>query len=268
MRPHDTTKLRAHTCRRCGKEWRDYYPDRTHCSRACRDADRQKRVSVVCQQCSTSFEVAVHRTDTAQYCSRACKHAAMVVRVALTCQTCAATYFRDASRAVRSRYCSATCQAAGRRTGRTTVALTCEECGQSYQKQVSAAARSRFCSRSCRTIWVVKHSSKRGTSIERAVAALLDADSVVYEPQKHIGVYLCDFYIPSARLVIECDGTYWHSKAEQVFKDVRRDAWLKSHGYQVLRLSEDKINTDLDWCRAQIHRFLAGAKDRKQRQRG
>ena len=84
---------------------------------------------------------------------------------------------------------------------------------------------------------------KRPTGIERAVAALLDALGVEHLPQYLIGNrFVVDFYVPSRKLVIECDGSYWHSLPGRAEKDAARDAWLSAHGFVILRLPERDIN--------------------------
>lgn len=76
------------------------------------------------------------------------------------------------------------------------------------------------------------------TSIERAAAAVLEALGVGYLPNHQIGRYVVDFYIPASRLVIECDGTYWHSLPGAPEKDAVRDAYLTAQGLRVVRIGE------------------------------
>ena len=58
--------------------------------------------------------------------------------------------------------------------------------------------------------------------------------------QKNIGNYIVDFYIPSARLVIEIDGIQ-HKEKEHLEADKQRDYDLKLLGNQVLRFSNFDI---------------------------
>lgn len=81
------------------------------------------------------------------------------------------------------------------------------------------------------------------TTIERAVSALLDAMGVTYVSEHRIGVYTVDFLIPGMSLVVECDGSYWHSKPNVKARDAARDAWLESKGYTVVRLDEPDIRS-------------------------
>ena len=58
--------------------------------------------------------------------------------------------------------------------------------------------------------------------------------------QKNIGNYIVDFYIPSARLVIEIDGIQ-HREDEHLEADRKRDLDLKNLGNRVLRFSNFDI---------------------------
>ena len=59
---------------------------------------------------------------------------------------------------------------------------------------------------------------------------------VTVNRQKNIGNYIVDFYIPSARLVIEIDGIQ-HKEEENLKADKKRDRDLISLGNKVLRFS-------------------------------
>ena len=59
--------------------------------------------------------------------------------------------------------------------------------------------------------------------------------------QKVIGPYIVDFYIASAKLVIELDGSQHYDPRGQT-ADHQRDAYLNSLGLQVLRYSNADVN--------------------------
>ena len=59
--------------------------------------------------------------------------------------------------------------------------------------------------------------------------------------QKILGNYIVDFYIASAKLVIELDGSQHYEEMGRI-KDMERDAYLKGAGYTVLRYSNADIN--------------------------
>lgn len=86
----------------------------------------------------------------------------------------------------------------------------------------------------------------RPTSIEIAVKSVLDALGIKNEPEKAIGRYPVDFYLPDYNMVIECDGDYWHSLPKSIERDARKDKYLTAHGYKVVRLREKDINTDVE----------------------
>jgi len=51
-----------------------------------------------------------------------------------------------------------------------------------------------------------------------------------------------DVYIPSRKLVIECDGEYWHANPRTIETDLRKTEMLKDAGYNVLRLWGTEIH--------------------------
>ena len=81
------------------------------------------------------------------------------------------------------------------------------------------------------------------TSIERAVSSVLSALKVEFLAEHRIGPYLVDFYLPAKQLIVECDGSYWHSLPNVKERDARRDEWLRALGYTVLRLPEPDIRS-------------------------
>ncbi|MBQ8580199.1 MAG: endonuclease domain-containing protein [Oscillospiraceae bacterium] len=64
---------------------------------------------------------------------------------------------------------------------------------------------------------------------------------VTVHRQKILGNYIVDFYIASAKIVIELDGSQHYEEAHQR-KDALRDAYLKDIGCNVLRYSNSDIN--------------------------
>jgi very-short-patch-repair endonuclease len=63
-------------------------------------------------------------------------------------------------------------------------------------------------------------------------------DGLRYRRQVPIGFYVVDFACLSARLIIEVDGGV---HALRTFDDAKRDAWLTSQGFQVLRFPNAEI---------------------------
>lgn len=106
------------------------------------------------------------------------------------------------------------------------------------------------------------------TSIERRLMKGLDAAAIAYVFQYSVGdKFLCDFGFPDARLIAECDGRYWHSSAKQRARDTSKDAYLRACGYTVLRLSDERIKSDLDGCVHAIRLLTQPTRTRPHRQR-
>lgn len=242
-------------CGSCGKHCEARHSGQKYCSVACHNAAMRRVYNLTCQYCGQSFS---HRRANQQFCSILCRTQSQVERVSKECQHCGITYEVIPSW-TDSKYCSQDCKYAHMRTIRgdkhplkkPSAVKVCTFCGCTYETKPSIAPRSRFCSKQCHGAWVVQN-TKASTSIETRIAALLDDLGLAYQAQKPMAHFLCDFVLRQFRLVIECDGDYWHQLDAVKQRDQRKDAWLTSHGYTVLRLAEHKINGDIEWCRQQI----------------
>ncbi|MGM9551558.1 MAG: endonuclease domain-containing protein [Clostridia bacterium] len=69
--------------------------------------------------------------------------------------------------------------------------------------------------------------------------------SVTVNRQKVIGKYIVDFYIASARIAIELDGSQ-HYEEENIKDDKERDKYLNEIGIKVLRYSNLDINSNFN----------------------
>lgn len=65
-----------------------------------------------------------------------------------------------------------------------------------------------------------------------------------------------DFAFPDQHLIVECDGSYWHNLPKVRRRDQRRDGWLRSKGWRVLRLGEEEIRRDPDACVIRVQAML------------
>ncbi|MBU6268188.1 MAG: DUF559 domain-containing protein [Sphingomonadales bacterium] len=66
---------------------------------------------------------------------------------------------------------------------------------------------------------------------------------VKFRKQHPIGNVVVDFFCAQARLVIEIDGIS-HDMGERSVRDRRRDAWLHSQGYEVVRVPASDVLRD------------------------
>lgn len=96
------------------------------------------------------------------------------------------------------------------------------------------------------------------SSIEIIVQKQLDSLGIRYLQQKHINDgkrdYWLDFYIPSLRLVIECNGDYWHNLPERKERDKRLKEYVESTGRKIVFIWEHEIKGG--WF--QIEGYLEG----------
>ncbi|MGL3212886.1 endonuclease domain-containing protein [Bradyrhizobium sp. BR 1433] len=66
-----------------------------------------------------------------------------------------------------------------------------------------------------------------------------------FRRQAPIGSYIADFVAHACKLVVEVDGAS-HDFDERIRHDERRDAWLESRGYRILRFTNDEVLKNLE----------------------
>jgi len=76
------------------------------------------------------------------------------------------------------------------------------------------------------------------SSFELFVRATLRDLKIAFKVAVRFGRYVVDIYVARRRLVVECDGEYWHRGADRQRRDRERDRWFKARGYRVLRIPE------------------------------
>jgi very-short-patch-repair endonuclease len=76
-----------------------------------------------------------------------------------------------------------------------------------------------------------------------------------FRRQQPLGEYFVDFFCPALRVVIEIDGPRHWSDQQGAYDD-RRDAWLRSMGYEVIRVPVGYIDRDLGAVIDEIHGVL------------
>lgn len=100
----------------------------------------------------------------------------------------------------------------------------------------------------------MKNRIYKNTSIELKVKDMLNKLNVKYKHQYLFKKTLsCDFAIPILKLIIECDGCYWHSCPKhhpkaRITNDRERDKYSSYFGWKTLRLWEHDINNKPEKC--------------------
>ena len=79
--------------------------------------------------------------------------------------------------------------------------------------------------------------------------------------QKPIRAYIVDFYCSKLRLVIEIDG---ESHADKFDYDMRRQRFLESMGFAVLRFNDKAVKKDMNNIIIAIDGWIAGREEQQQ----
>lgn len=94
---------------------------------------------------------------------------------------------------------------------------------------------------------------RQRSSIEVAIQRVLKTLKIEYLPQHRIGKdavggFIVDFYIPSKKLILECDGNFWHNLPDRQLRDTRLDKWAEMNHYKILHLQEEEIRVGPKKC--------------------
>lgn len=221
------------TCARCGKDFEHKRKDTSgkYCSRACSDAVNKNPPAIpwidkACAYCGKPFKCSPWHPEVA-HCSGKCA----------------------------KRHEAQTKRGVNHPLYKEKTAMTCEVCGKVCMVKPSLVSRFRACSRRCAAV-LSQQAWPRTSSIEKAMHDAFLAIGLTPVPQYAIGGWVVDFAFPSARLVVECDGTYWHGRPRQQLRDRQKDASLRERGWHILRLSEIDINASPADCAQRVwHRL-------------
>lgn len=100
------------------------------------------------------------------------------------------------------------------------------------------------------------------TKIEKRLGAEMQGRNLNFIAQYNIDdKFACDFAIPKYKIIIECDGDYWHAnpnfydrtkldkrQSKNLARDKFKDIYLKKKGWLVLRFFESEIEDSVAKC--------------------
>lgn len=236
-------ELKFSTCVECGKQKARFAHSKNRPSLWCQSCGSKRgwqksehRITRPCQRCGKPFTTAACYSDQIKYCSKKCRgHKPPVLH---QCERCGKEFTVLASsvgRKGRGKYCSEACY-------RPPIIRQCRNCLRKFRALPALVRRgpgsARFCSAEC-------FQRFRGeSSIEIITRDLLIQAGLFFTSQYRIGERSrFDFYIPSRNLLIDCDGSYWHSLPGMQERDQRKDAHARAAGYTIIRFSEDEIHS-------------------------
>jgi len=102
----------------------------------------------------------------------------------------------------------------------------------------------------------------RSTSIELKIENELKKKNIFYKRQfPLLNKTVVDFYLPQYRIVIYCDGIFWHNSEWAIKqgvreKDRKQTKILTANDYKVFRLPEIKINNSPKKCVDKILKYI------------
>jgi very-short-patch-repair endonuclease len=136
----------------------------------------------------------------------------------------------------------------------------CKVCKKSFYVKPSVIKYSGalFCSHHYRGIYTIKHKKTQNTSIEIAMENELKKQYIPYLPQAPIkNIALVDFLLPN-KIIVQCDGIYWHNKPNVKQRDKKQDNILTSYGYKIFRFTDIEIEKSPQKCLEKIYgKFLS-----------
>ena len=228
-----------------------------------------KLIVKTCRICRKRFEVPRYYVQRGQYkcCSVPCANKLLAItrqgsgnpahdrtvrrRHCLACHKS----FRPRPAQVRrggkfGKFCSQQCYGAHIRAHRTgsrcyqyqkRLRRICTVCHAPFKILRSHTAQ-KTCSRKCQAFAASSKNRYFNSSIERKTRQMLKTLALPFEFQRHIPkIGRVDFFVPP-RLIVQCDGKYWHSRPAAVQRDNAQNQAASRFGFKMLRLAEDEIN--------------------------
>jgi len=215
-----------------------------------------------CEICGKKFHTMPSRIKKGggRFCSKKCFGKWWSKKVECKCLICGNIFFANPSRIKQGenggKFCSRKCSSIN--TGKINaqkylkkrVKRICKTCKKEFLVKPSIIKKNEgiFCSHKCSGLWVKKNMPNKETSIERAIGESLKKYNIPYIKQCPIeNITIADFLLPD-RIVIQCDGDYWHRSLKRKNKDINQDFILGFRGYRIFRFKEKEINKSADRC--------------------
>lgn len=170
-------------------------------------------------------------------------------RKKINCEQCGKLIIKPVSVAVKTVFCSKKCKDDFERDY---VSRICRNCHKTFELPTweTDKGKGSFCSRRCYIQF------KGETSIEKIVKDYLTKHNIDFDQEVCFGKYHADFQLKGTNILIECDGSYWHSIPGAKEKDIKKDKVLKAKGYEVYRLSEEEIKASNGECLSKVFAHL------------
>ena len=212
-------------------------------SQARKGKNKLSRGSRNCPECGQEFVVVVgakNKSDNRSYCSDACKNLAhsklLSTGVNLTirhCEVCGIEVAKHTSSFNEKCFCSKEHAGEWRR-------------GKSFEELYGEERAIEIKERIAQTTTERNSNNPPVSKLHLRVKAEMERQEITgFLTSQRFSYFELDEMHPELRLVVEIDGTYWHSSARKQIQDRRKDSFMKNKGYTMLRLKEKEINEDI-----------------------
>ena len=85
------------------------------------------------------------------------------------------------------------------------------------------------------------------------MASMLIAAGIAFAEQVPMySRWIVDFVVADWKLIVLCDGLYWHSRPKVAAKDRGQTNYLRKCGWNVLRFTDKEIDGSPDTCLTRI----------------
>lgn len=242
-------------CKTCGKEFYAKLSEikkgfGKYCSRKCCHkgiSTKQKRICGICKKSFWAKPSDIKRGG-GKYCSQKCSGLALSKSKRGYKQTKRTK--EKLSNARRGKYLGENSSNWKGGISKKDIKKICKICGKEFYTTIYAIQNGfgKLCSHRCKGIWTIKHQKTKDTSIELAIEAELIKQNIPYLKQSPVeGIALVDFLLPN-KIIIQCDGDYWHSLQKVKNRDANQDFALGFRGYKIYRFSGTEIRKSASRC--------------------
>lgn len=258
-------------CQGCGKTFskpqcRIDQSNYVFCSSECR---KNKCIPVTCTVCNNQFLADAHSYRTAKFCTDKCRNTSKrndwnngkrSIQATKRCKECNKEFAIKNSLVEKQDYCSLACF---HKTGKISpkhgeanhkwkpkVKIVCEYCGKEFETFPSRKDRKKYCCASHRIVGnLMRLSTNPRTNIEKKMYEMLNSNRIKFTEQTVMfDKFMVDFFIEQHKIIIQCDGVYWHERKKTKDRDRGQDAYLAKAGYIVIRFTDNQILEHPDSC--------------------
>jgi len=230
--------------------------------------------TIMCKGCGRIItgRMPANRKYYSLECWRKSRHPQRETGKIVKCEWCGKEVYKPKSLLLKAKhhFCSREC--ANNYQAKNKLTFICKVCGKEFKWSKSRLKQEtpKYCSIECRNKdkeWIqdtcikgnLMQQNKKGLNkLELAGRKILQDLGVKFQEQVLMfNKFLVDVLIPDKKIIIQCDGDYWHSKPKRKKLDESQDAYLTKCGYKVIRIKESQMKNSkeevYDYLKRAIH---------------